>query len=306
MRSADDVNDLIKKLHLKASADLDRMLHEDVSRALAEQGRTKPAHSKLDIWRTIMKGRTTKFATAAVIAIAVVGGISIWPGGSEAGKWWLGPPAVWGQEILAELDGVKGVTCREQSVVVMADGTEHTSSTWRVLYVSHDSYRRDIYDKNVLREIQWYVPDGDGMLQHSVRFDLESYFINNHAGGFGQYDPVDRLRFYVKLLDEADRQLGVEMIDGCECVGFEISASKYGQNPGDWVDCIWFDVETRLPVRIEKRGRPVTSRPDWTNTTIQDDFDYDPDLPSDTFIPETPEGYIHAHPDEIRAAREKE
>lgn len=307
MRSADNVNDLIRKLHLKASADLDRKLHDDISKALAEQERTKPAHSELNMWRTIMKNRTARLTAAAVIAIAVViVGIPLWPGGSDSGKWWLGPPAAWGQEIVAQLDASQAVTCREQTVFVMSDGTEHTSSTWDVRYVSRDSYRKDIYDGDVMRETQWYVPDGDGTLQHSVRFDLESYFTQTHEGGFGNYDPVERMRFFVRLLDDADMLLGEDTIDGVHCVGFEISASKYGDNPADWVDRIWFDVETKLPVRMEKRGRPVTDQPDKTFTIIQSEFDYDPYLPADIFVPQTPEGYIHGHPDEIRAAREKD
>lgn len=259
------------------------------------------------IWRNIMKSRTAKLTAAAVITIAVVvGGLPFWPDSSDAGKWWLGPSAAWGQEILAKLDASNGVTCREQIVVVMPDGSEHTSSTWNILYVSNDSYRRDIYDGDVLRETQWYVPDGDGTRQHSVRFDLESYFTHTGPGSFGNHDPVDRMRFYVGLIDEADTLLGEDTIDGIQCVGFEISASQYGDNPGDWIDRIWFDVETKLPVRMEKRGRPVTDQSDKTFTTIQSEFDYDPYLPADTFVPETPEGYIHAHPDDIRAAREKE
>ena len=307
MRPSDKINDLIKKLQLKASADLDARVHDDISRALAGYEKTQSARSEPRIWRNIMKSRTAKLTAAAVIAIVVVvGGIPFWPGGSDSGKWWLGPPAAWGQEILAQLDASKGVTCREQSVLVMPDGSEHTSSTWNILYVSRDSYRRDIYDGDVLRETQWYVPDGDGTRQHSVRFDLKSYFTHTGQGGFGNYDPVDRMRFYVGLIGEADSLLGEDVIDGTQCVGFEISASKYGDNPGDWTDCIWFDVETKLPVRLEKRGRPVTNQPDKTFTTIQSEFDYDPYLSADTFVPETPEGYINAHPDEIRAARERE
>ena len=248
-----------------------------------------------------MKTGTKKLAAATAIAIIVLGGITFWPsGGPDNVKWWLGPPAAWGQEILAKLDTIKGVTCYEQTVLVMSDGSEHTSSTWDILYVSSDSYRRDIYDGDFLREIQWYVPDGDGTLQHSIRYDLKSYFVHSGEGSFGNYNPVERMRFYVNLLDEADQLLGEEVIDGYNCVGFEISASKYGDNPVDWVDCIWFDKETKLPVRIEKRGRPVTNQPDKTFTTIQNEFDYNPELSDDTFIPETPEGFIHAHPDEIR------
>ena len=100
--------------------------------------------------------------------------------------------------------------------------------------------------------------------------------------------------------------MGETVIEGCNCLGFEISAGKYGDNPEQWIDCIWFDIETKLPVRIEEHGRPVTDHPEKTFTIIKDQFDYNPELPADTFIPETPEGFIHAHPDEIKAAREKE
>ena len=254
-----------------------------------------------------MKNRIPKLAAAAAIVIIVLGGITFWPNsGQDNGKWWLGPPAAWGQEILAKLDTFKSVTCHEQTVLVMSDGSRHTSSTWDILYVSSDSYRRDIYDGDFLREIQWYVPDGDGTLQHSIRYDLKSYFKHTGEGSFGNHDPVERMRFYVRLLDEADKLLGETVIEGCNCVGFEISAGKYGDNPEQWIDCIWFDIETKLPVRIEEHGRPVTDHPEKTFTIIKDQFDYNPELPADTFIPETPEGFIHAHPDEIKAAREKE
>ncbi len=307
MRPADSINELIKKLQLKASAELDKKVHDDISAALTKSEKTKSVQPEPNIWRKIMKSRIPKLAAAAAIAIVVFGGITFWPsGGPENGKWWLGPPAAWGQEILAELDTFKSVTCHEQTVLVMSDGSRHTSSTWDILYVSSDSYRRDIYDGDFLREIQWYVPDGDGTLQHSIRYDLKSYFKHTGEGSFGNHDPVERMRFYVRLLDEADKLLGETVIEGCNCVGFEISAGKYGDNPENWVDCIWFDTETKLPVRMEKHGRPVTDHPDKTFTTIQDQFNYNPELPADTFVPETPEGFIHAHPDEIKAAREKE
>ena len=244
-----------------------------------------------------MKSRVTKLTAAAVIAIVVLGGISFWPGsGSDNEKWWLGSPKVWAQEILDTLETVKGVTCRERIVHVMSNGSEHMSMTWMKFYVSHDSYRRDIYDGNFFREIQWYVPDGDGMLQHSVRYDLNSYFDNLHEGSFGEYDPVERMRSYVNRLDRADQLLGEEVIDGYNCVGFEISSGT----SGDRVDCIWFDTETKLPVRIEQRGLPVTDEPNRTTTIIMDQFDYNPDLSADTFIPKTPEGFIFGHPDDIR------
>jgi len=184
-----------------------------------------------------------------------------------------------------------------------ADGSEHTYSTWRRFYASSDSYRRDIHDGDVLREIQWYTPDANGTRQTSIRFDLNSYFTEVGEGSFGNRDPIDRIRFYVGYLNEAAALLGEREIDGHPCVGFAISASQYGDNPEHWMDRIWFDVETKLPVMLVKQGRPVTDRPDWSYTTLQDQFDYDPDLPVDTFLPWIPEGFIFGHPDEIKRAR---
>ena len=301
MKPAEKIERLIKKSQYKAGPEAYDKALDSFLQAVDAHEKQKSALTEQNIWRIIMKSNITKLATAAVIALVVVGGITLWPGGgSDNEKWWLGPSKVWAQEILSELDTFKAVTCHEQNVFVLSDGTEHVSMTWNKLYVSSDSYRRDIYDDDFLREIQWYVPDGDGTLQHSIRYDLKSYFAHTGEGSFGNYDPVDRMRFLVLLLDKADRLLGEEVIDGYSCVGFEISASKYGNNPDDWVDCIWFDTQTKLPVRIEERGRPVTNKPDITTTVIKDQFDYNPSLSADTFIPVTPEGFIFGHPDDLR------
>ena len=166
-----------------------------------------------------------------------------------------------------------------------------------MLYVSEDSYRRDIYDGDQLREVQWYIPGKEGKTIHkSVRHDTKSYFTSEGEGSFRVKDPAKRMRFYVELLEKADRVMGKENIAGYECVGFEISASKYGDNPREW-----FDVETKLPVVIEKHGHHFTGRPDLKYITIMDQFDYNPDLAADTFVPWRPEDYINAHPDDIRA-----
>ncbi len=310
MKPADRIKKLINKSDVTTDSEADKRILSDALEHLEKLEQKKSAATQPNIWRTIMKSRVTKLATAAVIAIVVFGGVTFWPsGGPDNGKWWLGPPAAWGQEILAQLDTIKGITCREQTIWIATDGSKHTSSTWDEFYVSSDSYRRDIYDDDRLREIQWYVPDGDGTLQHSVRYDLKSYFTHSGEGSFGNYEPVERMRFYVRLLDKADKLLGEKVIEDRNCVGFEISAGKYGDNPQEWLDRIWFDVDTKLPVLIEQeRGCPrdKTKTDFHPSIRVQDQFDYNPELPADTFIPKTPEGFIYAHPDEIKAAKEKE
>ncbi|MEN6334435.1 MAG: hypothetical protein ABFE01_09255 [Phycisphaerales bacterium] len=249
-----------------------------------------------------MKTATGKLALAAATILIVLGGVTFWPfGGSNAGKWWLGSPAALGRELLTALDRVKAVTCREQMVFVGDDGSEHTSSTWTRFYVSKDSYRRDIYDGNSLREIQWYIPDGNDMIQTGVRFDLKCYGAVRHKGSFGDVDPVERMRSCVGRMDKAQRLLEDRVINGRACVGFEIQTAGEGDDAKNRIGRLWFDVETKLPMRIELSGLPVTGDPKCALTLAQDQFDYAPQLLPDTFIPmEPPADFVNAHPDELQ------
>ncbi len=303
MRSSDSLESMLTKLRYATTADRRRETLENIYSAMDEFHEQTPATSRLRIWRLTMNTRTGKLALAAAVMLIVLGGITFWPfGHGSEGQWWLGSPAAWGQELLATLDTMQAVSCREQTVLVTADGSQHLSSTWDRFYVSSDSYRRDIYDGDTLREIQWYVPDGDGMIQHYVRYDLRCYGATRHEGSFGVQDPVERLRVYVHQMDKAERVLDEQVIEGCTCVGFEIRASAYGDNPDTWVDRIWFDIETKLPMRIEQAGRPVTGDPTRTFTTILDQFDYMSQLPADTFVPqEPPADFVNAHPDDLTA-----
>jgi hypothetical protein len=74
MKPKDDIHKLIKKLQIKASAELDRRVHNDISKALAEseQAVTGPI-----ILRFIMKGGAMKLAIAAAIIIAFGVGFSV-------------------------------------------------------------------------------------------------------------------------------------------------------------------------------------------------------------------------------------
>ena len=75
MRPTDNIHSLIKKLHLKAGAELDQRLRAEIRRALDEQRQTKPAATRPKIWRIIMKSRITKLAAAAavIVALAAIG-----------------------------------------------------------------------------------------------------------------------------------------------------------------------------------------------------------------------------------------
>ncbi|MBW8035350.1 MAG: hypothetical protein FVQ79_06915 [Planctomycetes bacterium] len=292
MTKAENIKKKIEQINVKSTPQMRNRILPQASQAMEQ---TLNAQAEMpSVWRIIMKSRMTKLAVAAaVIIIAVLAGINPFGGSIDVAS------VAWGQEIIAAIETIKGVSCREQIFTVTKNGSKHLSSTWNILYFSKDSYRRDIYDGDKLREIQWYVPEGETMLQHSIRFDIKSYFVEQHQGSFGVQDPIDRVRFYVQFMDSAEHLVGTKNIEGTNCVGFEIKASEYGSNPEHWVDKIWFDVETKLPVVIEQHGRPVTDRPEMTFTTVKDDFNYGEELPGNTFEPYVPDGYIFGHPDEI-------
>lgn len=67
MKPKDDINRLIKKLNLKASAELDRRVHNDISRALTE---SESAITGPTILQFVTKGGVMKLAVAAAVIIA--------------------------------------------------------------------------------------------------------------------------------------------------------------------------------------------------------------------------------------------
>ena len=252
-----------------------------------------------------MNTRTGKLALAAAVILIVLGGVSFWPlGDGGNGKWWLGSQAAWGQELLHSLEKIEAVVYRQQVGRVGEFGPPEMNVGWEKRYNAGDRYRRDRYDDGVnIMNTQWVFRDGNDLRMVEVSYEYECYFERkNETYGFVE-DFHERMRSYVQLLDKADRLLDTEVFDGRECVGFEISAARYGDNPKGRFDRIWFDVETKLPARIERHGLDFGDA-GQTMILIHDQFEYFAKVPMDLFLPAIPEGYVNAHPDEIRTARD--
>ena len=71
MRPADDIHKRIKNLNLKVSADLDNRINAEIDNALANE-QNKSSVEQLSLWRIIMKTKTAKFTTAAVLLLAAL------------------------------------------------------------------------------------------------------------------------------------------------------------------------------------------------------------------------------------------
>jgi len=198
-------------------------------------------------------------------------------------------------------------------------GSTHVSGTWSRNYEAKDRSREDRYYEHtdedtfgpsnpdsILQHVTYKVPDEQDLIQYGVSYEHQCYTIRTIEGGAYQRDPMEKLRFYVNLLDKADRILDTATFEGRECVGFEVNNNWSGDESVQGVDRIWFDVETKLPVRIESHGVPITNRPDQTFTLIQDQFEYYAQIPAEMFEPVIPEDFINAEPGDVHAAKEKQ
>ena len=254
-----------------------------------------------------MGTRTLKFALAAAVILIVLGGLSLWPfgrGGED--QWWLGSPAAWGQEILHSLDQTEAVVYRQRVGYVSNYGPPQMSQGYEIRFNARDRYRRDRYDNGVdLANVQWVVADSNGLHMTEVSHEYRCYFERENEGyGFVE-DIMGQMQSYVQLLDRADRILQTEVFEGRECVGFEVRA-RYGNKSQGSFDRIWFDVQTRLPARIESHHVNASFDAGRTVIIIHDQFQYYAQVPVDLFTPEIPAGYVHAHPDDIRDARDRQ
>jgi outer membrane lipoprotein-sorting protein len=308
MNPNDRIEELLKATRYEpGSGARDRILNRAYE-AMDQTDKSGPDVIRAGVWRITMKTRNMKIAVAAAVILIVLGGVTFRPfGHSEKGQWWLGPPAAWGQVITDSLDRVQALVYRERYVFVGDYGYTHVSGNWSRWYKTPERLRRDKFYDDTLVSTMWEVPQDVGsVLRYDVSFEYECYTVETYESRPTPSDPVEMLLFYVGLLDQADRVLGTDTFEGKECVGFEISPAKYGHHPDTWIDRIWFDTTTGLPVRIEHHGIPVTGHPEETTAFVQDEFEYYVDVPVEKFEPQVPEGFANTHPDNIRAARELE
>jgi outer membrane lipoprotein-sorting protein len=308
MNTNDPMEDLLRQLRYEAEPETRERILGKAGGAMDDMATSAVAAGRPRIWSITMYTRAGRLALAAAVILIVLGGVTLWPvGDPETSQWWLAPPAAWGQPITESLDKVQTLIYREGSVFVGGYGSTDVSGSWSRWYRTAERQRRDTFYDETPVSTMWQVPnDANSVVCYDVSFEYECYTVGTYASNGVPRDPVEMLRFYVRRLDQADRVLETKTIEGKECTGFEISASKYGDNPEHWIDRIWFDTETKLPVRIEHHGRPVTDHPEETSTRVKDEFEYYVDVPVEKFEPQIPEGFVNAHPDTIRMARELE
>jgi outer membrane lipoprotein-sorting protein len=235
-------------------------LEQDLLDALTQQ----PRHRQpLKIWRTIMKSRTTKLATAAAIIIAVLVGIHHLGGSiDDASIAWA--------DVLEEISNFRPYAC---TVTVQDEGTPARSKYLMQLSLTR---RREVYSNGTIivfdiavPKILTLVPDKKHAIEKTLDMQPGKDF--------------DLLRLVSSMQNKPSeeggvQEIGVQKIEDRAAKGFR-SLSKFNDIT------VWADVQTKLPVRVEiihvGKGRKI----------INSEFKFDVDFDESLFSTTAPEGY---------------
>ena len=298
MKPAEDVHELIKKLQVEPSADMDTRIHNHITRALEEWGESKGISwrdSKPNIGRLIMKSKIAQTAAAAVIIVACLTGLILWKG--------TGADVVLA-DVLAEIEQVTAYSYQMQSTV-----KEQQISTESVITVLiSNEYGMKMVRNTIDPQSGKITPTLDTYLSHRLN---SMTFVNHEENGMClklEYDD-DKIRFYREECNDPrtivrqflscnHASLGQSVMDGKTVEGFHSKDLAYNggfygladtQGEPETVDVkIWVDVNTFLPVRSEetitmKNGRHIRE--------VSYDFQWNVAVTADDFKPVVPEAY---------------
>ncbi len=258
MRPADEINESIRKLHVKASADLDKRVHDEISRAQAESARVEP-----NIWRIIMKSKTMRFAAAAMIVVAALIGI-YYLGGSIDGA-----TVAWPQ-VVEQLSSHERYKCRQR--VVREQGPE--IPPMQIYHLNLQQRRQELEDGTI------HIIDMRGETAITVElYPSQKKAVVTNIIGLGPRKDPDIIEMVKRFEQQSTERLGAKKVNGKTLQGFRHKANEYNEFT------VWVDPATKLPVEIEikhlNRGQ----------TLYLDDFAFDFDLDLSAFSTEVPAGY---------------
>jgi outer membrane lipoprotein-sorting protein len=262
MRSAENIENFIKRVRLKASARMHERTLNDALEAQEKSRKTKSTKFEPNIWRTITKSPITKLAAAAVIVVAVLIGISTFNG-----------TTAWAKVIkaLGEVENIHIV-----NTMTMPDGTQVQCKWWlrRPNCLYEDFNNRIVIDNGQERLI---IDKENRTAQFS-----DSFMPYNPLEEHYMFESINLLRGesseeveFVKLDDESDETTLVFRIH-----------SKHSTTEAEGK--AWIDALTMLPrkIHVELISETHDDNPKSGEITCN----YEP-IADDVFAMVIPEGF---------------
>jgi len=275
MRRADSAEQIIREnLTFTASPEMHDRILNDVLAAQKESQKIGSALAKPNIRSIIMKSPITKLATAAIVAIACLIGLSLWKG-TESG--------IALADVLAQIEKVSAYRHQCDSTLTnLMEPNMPLKSHYTFLRSQKYGYKTVPDDPN--DEVQYFSIQEKAFFairpkqNEYERFDLTNVEKSTSVAQ-RQYD------YYAgdivkKILGRKYESMGRSIVDGVEVEGFRTTDPNYAAR-------IWVDVKTRLLVRSEEHR--TSGNTIWHFTT----HDYRWDIPVDAadFKPVIPNDY---------------
>jgi hypothetical protein len=286
-------------MKLKASADLDKKVHGDISKALAESDKhalnevegTESAFTQQNIGRTIMKNPVVKLAAAAVIIVLVVLGLfEFISSDSNSGVVWA--------EVVSKVQASRGLIFR------CTDLSPSNEDDYSIAYTSPRYCRKDFYkDGQIIRTgyVDFTDPDTYNLVDvfHMRKHSLTTKYIKSKYQLFLEWhDDWTNPGFLVQMILSAEhRKLGRKTIEGALCEGIETTdPACLGSLPEQISNLqvefrLWVSTETKYPVLFENK-MSGESEGEWGESEcIIDQFQWDVELDPGIFEPNIPPDY---------------
>jgi hypothetical protein len=255
MKSADDIKHYFRKSTLSTNPDRHEEIFEKILRAQTVSKTTEPVSSRPNIGRILMKNPITKFAIAAIVAIACVIGLSLWrTTGSGIAL----------ADVLARMEQVKAFryqwSDKWSDKMTGEDPNKPYSSEGRGTMLISQEYgskgKTEDLDPNGRESTfgeNYFFPEKKTMIiiqpkqKQYWRIEVD----DGYAKKWQNFDPRTSLK---KILTSKYESLGRSTIDGIEVEGFRTTDPNWIDNRENKVEVdvkMWVDVKTRLPVRYD-------------------------------------------------------
>jgi outer membrane lipoprotein-sorting protein len=272
----------------------DQRILKDALERLEKVRQDRLAGVRPNVWRLIMKSPITKLATAAIVAIACLIGLSLWRG-TESG--------IALADVLARVEQVKAYRSQWSYKVAGGDPNTYDYNEMRVTWLISQEHGSKSNWENVDPNGEWsqyveryflpqkktwifiYPTEKIYICQELEDAEVEEMQHNNNAGNCLK-----------DILQHKCESLGKSTMDGVEVAGFRSTDPNHFITLGEnqQVDYkIWVDVKTLLPVRYDILASAEVDKMEdrLTHHVVIHDFQWDVPVDAAEFKPPISDGY---------------
>ncbi len=287
MRPTENIEKLVKNINIDTNAKIDKEVLVEVVEAFEKLKVKKTSATEQNIWRIIIRSRTTKLAAAAVIMIAAL--LAIYN---------IGPSSVALADVLAKVEQAKAYIYKMNVKVTgsMMPGWPMGQDMTGTVTISKDlgmKTEMEMIDPNTgetTTQENYIVPDEKlmVMLMHEKKQFIRTEFSDDLAARMKKQnnDPRELIR---QMLGVKYTELGKSEIDGVEVDGFETTDPGIsGGTTGDVKVTLWVDSKSWLPVLMEM---DMSINEQTRSRSTFYDYQWDVPVEKSEFVPVIPDDY---------------